>query len=128
MLSKVLLSLLFIVVLIPLGLLSREVDALPDETGDALWAMMVFCVWRILLIKQRLSVVAAVALAHAFLVEFSQLLTFPWLVSFRNTFIGHMMLGQGFLWIDLVAYTIGVLCIYGVYRMILSGVKSIGVD
>ena len=62
--STVLLSLLFIVVLIPLGLLSRKVDALPDETGDALWAMMVFCGWRILLVRRRLSVVAAVALAH----------------------------------------------------------------
>ena len=47
--SKLFYSLLGIVVLIPLGLLSRRVNALPDETGDALWAMMVFCFWRILL-------------------------------------------------------------------------------
>ncbi|MBR3454851.1 MAG: hypothetical protein IKH26_05980 [Bacteroidaceae bacterium] len=30
------------------------------------------------------------------------------LVPFRCTFFGHMMLGQGFLWIDLVAYLIGI--------------------
>lgn len=116
--NKLLYSLLGLVVLIPLGLLSRQVDVLPDATGDALWAMMVFCFWRILLVNLPLKAVAAVALVHSFVVEFSQLLTFPWLVSFRRTFIGHMMLGQGFLWIDLIAYTIGVLCIYWIYRRI----------
>ncbi|MBQ7238785.1 MAG: DUF2809 domain-containing protein [Bacteroidales bacterium] len=116
--NKLLYSLLGLVVLIPLGLLSRRVNALPNETGDALWSMMVFCFWRILLVNRPLKVVAAIALVHSFVVEFSQLLTFPWLVSFRRTFIGHMMLGQGFLWIDLVAYTVGVLCIYWVYRRI----------
>jgi hypothetical protein len=116
--NKLLYSLLGLVVLIPLGLLSRRVDALPDETGDALWTMMVFCFWRILLVNRPLKVVAAVALVHSFVVEFSQLLTFPWLVSFRCTFIGHMMLGQGFLWTDLIAYTIGVIAVYWVYRRI----------
>ena len=115
---KIFSALLGIVVLIPLGLLSRQVDALPDATGDALWEMMVFCFWRILLVNRALKAVALVALAHAYLVEFSQLLTFPWLVSFRNTFIGHMMLGQGFLWIDLIAYTLGVLIIYSLYCLI----------
>ena len=116
--NKLLYSLLGLVVLIPLGLLSRRVNALPDETGDALWAMMVFCFWRILLVNRPLKVVAAVAWVHSFVVEFSQLLTFPWLVSFRRTFIGHMMLGQGFLWIDLIAYTVGVIVIYWVYKVL----------
>ncbi|MBP5346683.1 MAG: DUF2809 domain-containing protein [Bacteroidales bacterium] len=116
--SKLFYSLLGLLVLIPLGLLSRRVNALPDETGDALWAMMVFCFWRILLVNRPLKVVAAIALVHSFVVEFSQLLTFPWLVSFRHTFIGHMLLGQGFLWIDLIAYTVGVLIIYSLYRLV----------
>ena len=107
-----------IVVLIPLGLLSRQVSWIPAETGDALWAMMVFCLWRIILFRCRLSTVAIISLAHSFLVEFSQMLTWPWLVSFRSTFIGHMMLGQGFLWIDLLAYVIGIACIYIIFRVI----------
>ena len=69
--NKLFYSLLGLVVLIPLGLLSRRVDALPDETGDALWAMMVFCFWRILLVNRPLKAVAAVALLHSFVVEFS---------------------------------------------------------
>jgi hypothetical protein len=105
-----------IIVLIPIGLYSRHVSWIPEETGDALWAMMVFCLWRIILVKKELPLIALVSLAHSFLVEFSQLIRWPWLVSFRNTFIGHMMLGQGFLWIDLLAYSIGVAIIYWVFR------------
>ena len=113
---KILISLIGIVVLIPLGLYSRHISWLPKETGDALWAMMVFCFWRIILVKSKLRTVAIVSLAHSFIVEFSQLLRWPWLVSFRDTFVGHMMLGQGFLWTDLVAYVIGIIIIYWVFK------------
>lgn len=113
---KIIISLIGIIVLIPLGLYSRHVDWLPKETGDALWAMMVFSFWRIILVKSKLRTVAIVSLAHSFIVEFSQLLRWPWLVSFRDTFVGHMMLGQGFLWPDLVAYVIGIIIIYWVFK------------
>ena len=113
---KILISLIGIVVLIPLGLYSRHITWLPKETGDALWAMMVFCFWRIILVKSKLRTVAIVSLAHSFIVEFSQLLRWQWLVSFRSTFVGHMMLGQGFLWTDLVAYVIGIIIIYWVFK------------
>ncbi len=113
---KIIISLIGIVVLIPLGLYSRRISWLPEETGDALWAMMVFCFWRIILVKSKLRTVAIVSLAHSFIVEFSQLLRWQWLVSFRNTFVGHMMLGQGFLWTDLVAYVIGITIIYWVFK------------
>lgn len=113
---KVLFSLIGIIVLIPIGLCSRQISWVPEETGDALWAMMVFCIWRIILVKQELRLIAIVSLTHSFLVEFSQLIRWPWLVSFRNTFIGHMMLGQGFLWTDLLAYAIGIAIIYWVFK------------
>ena len=113
---KILISLIGIVVLIPLGIYSRHITWLPKETGDELWAMMVFCFWRIILVKSKLRTVAIVSLTHSFIVEFSQLLRWPWLVSFRDTFVGHMMLGQGFLWTDLVAYVIGIIIIYWVFK------------
>ena len=115
---KILTSLIGIIMLIPIGLYSRQIKWIPEETGDALWAMMVFCLWRMILVKKKLHWVALISLAHSFLVEFSQLLRWPWLVSFRNTFIGHMMLGQGFLWIDLLAYMIGILLIYCLFRCV----------
>ena len=113
--QKLIVSLIGIVLLITLGLLSRRVAWIPAETGDALWAMMVFCFWRIILCRKPLLTVAVVSLATAYLVEFSQLITWPWLVSLRSTTLGHLVLGQGFLWVDLLAYTIGVGCIYWVF-------------
>ena len=100
------------IALIVLGLLSRRINGIPDACGDALWAMMVFCCWRIVLVLRPLKTVALVALITSFLVEFSQILSFDWLVRLRSTFLGHMLLGQGFLWIDLLAYTIGIIIIY----------------
>lgn len=101
-----------VIALIALGLLSRRINGIPDACGDALWAMMVFCCWRIMLVRRPLKTVVVVALITSFLVEFSQILSFDWLVRLRSTFLGHMLLGQGFLWIDLLAYTIGIIVIY----------------
>ena len=115
---KILVSLVGIIVLIPIGLYSRHISWLPDEVGDALWAMMVFCFWRIILVRKGLPFVALISLIHSYLVEFSQLICWPWLVSFRSTFIGHMMLGQGFLWVDLLAFLIGIFLIYWVFYAI----------
>lgn len=101
-----------VIALIALGLLSRRINGIPDACGDALWAMMVFCCWRIVLVLRPLKIVAVVALITSYMVEFSQILSFDWLVRLRSTFLGHMLLGQGFLWIDLLAYTIGIIVIY----------------
>ena len=122
---KLLISLIGIIVLIPIGLYSRHITWLPDEVGDALWAMMVFCFWRIILVKKGLPLVALISLIHSYLVEFSQLVRWPWLVSFRKTFIGHMMLGQGFLWIDLLATLIGIVLIFLVFCVIERKIKSV---
>ena len=115
---KLLIPIIGIILLIPIGLISRRIGWIPAETGDALWAMMVFCLWRIVLHNKKLPTVAIVSLAHCYLVEFSQMITLRWLVSFRQTFIGHMMLGQGFLWIDLLAYSIGIIVIYMIFSRI----------
>lgn len=114
---NIIISLIGIAVLIPLGLCSRQFNSIPNETGDALWAMMVFCIWRIILHKKKLTTIAIVSLISSYLVEFSQLITWSFLVEFRKTFIGHIMLGQGFLCIDLLAYTIGIICIFGIFKI-----------
>jgi hypothetical protein len=103
--------------LIPLGLISRRVDWLPDQVGDMLWTMMVFCCWRILLVRSRLERVAVATLTFSFLVEFQQLVRWKWLVGLRSTTLGHLVLGQGFLWLDLVAYVLGTLLIYLMAKM-----------
>ena len=101
-----------ILILIVLGLLSRKIRLLPDFIGDAIWAMLIYCCWRIILLRKERFVSALASLATSFVVEFSQLLTMDWLVRIRSTFLGHMLLGQGFLWSDLVAYAVGIVVIF----------------
>lgn len=115
---KIIISLITIIILIPVGLYSRQITWIPKETGDALWAMMIFCIWRIIFIKKELYLIAFISIIHSSLVEFSQLINWPWLVAVRSTFIGHMALGQGFLWIDLLAYYIGIGIIYLMFKAI----------
>ena len=112
------------VVLIALGLLSRRVKFVPAACGDALWAMMVYCCFRIVLIRKPMIISAMAALITSFAIEFSQMLTPDWLVKIRSTFLGHMLLGQGFLWSDLLAYTIGIAVIYGLTALIRQGVMK----
>ena len=113
-----------IAVLIALGLLSRRVKFVPAACGDALWAMMVYCCFRIVLISKPMIISAVAALITSFAIEFSQMLTPDWLVKIRSTFLGHMLLGQGFLWSDLLAYTIGIAVIYGLTALIRKGVSE----
>lgn len=90
---------------------------IPEETGDGLWAMALFYFLRFLFINQELERIAIATFAISFAVEFSQLIRWEWLVAFRSTFIGHMLLGQGFVWWDLLAYIIGVLLAYLIARL-----------
>lgn len=102
-----------LLVTIALGLGSRRFGAsLPtfvaQYAGDVLWATMVF--WLVAIVspgaaRHRL---AAAALAIAFSVECSQLYRAPWLDALRATTAGALVLGQGFLWSDLLCYAIGI--------------------
>jgi len=66
--------------------------------------------WGICLVGHRwpfyLQVVAALAFAYG--VEFSQLYQADWINSLRQTTLGGLVLGFGFKWSDLVAYTLGI--------------------
>lgn len=104
--------LIAIATLVVLGLLSRQYDFIHVEVGDGIWAMMVFCLGRFLFPNIKLEHVAAMALAFSFIDEFAQLISWSWLVEIRSTTLGHLILGQGFEWIDLVAYTIGIIIAY----------------
>lgn len=106
-----LLYLVLAVFLIIIGLLSRRESAIPMEVGDALWAMMLYCLFRFLCIGRNLRSVAVTTLLTAYIVEFQQLIRWPWLVRLRSSTIGHLVLGSDFSTCDLFAYTLGVLVI-----------------
>jgi hypothetical protein len=98
---------------IGLGLASRAwyglfPPALGKYPGDALWALMVFLGLGFLLPKVSTRSLGMVALCVAFLDEFSQLYQADWINAVRSTALGHLVLGAGFSWADLLAYTIGV--------------------
>ena len=109
---------LALVVVIAIGLLSRRVSFLPNETGDALWVIAVYCLYRMIWCKELLKNIAWWSLLTAYAVEFSQLIRWGWLVSIRSTVIGHLLLGQGFQWLDILAYTIGVIIVYAITTLI----------
>lgn len=103
-----------ILITIALGLFARKVaypylpDLINDYLGDALWASMIFFIFRFLLIRKDVKPVAIYSLLFCFLIEISQLYHAPWIDTVRATTLGALVLGSGFLWSDLLAYTIGV--------------------
>jgi len=99
---------LLIVLTIVLGLLSRQMSFVPLATGDVLWAIMMFLIIRFLFVRSSLKFVAFVALLVCYLVELSQLYHAAWIDKIRANTLGALVLGRGFLWTDLIAYTIGV--------------------
>ena len=99
---------------IALGLASRRwpgalSDAFGKYPGDALWATMVLLGWCALRPRARLREVAALAALTCLAVEVAKLWQAPWLVAFRHTTVGHLLLGRSFSWQNLVAYGVGVL-------------------
>ena len=83
-------------------------DLLNLYLGDIFYALMVHWVVGFLLIRQSSYKNAIIALVFCFIVEISQFYHEPWIDEIRNTKVGGLILGFGFLWSDLLAYTIGV--------------------
>jgi len=81
---------------------------LADYAGDTLWALMLFLLVSTVLAGRPILTRAAISLALAFLVEISQLYHAPWIDSIRQTTLGGLVLGFGFLWSDLVCYSVGI--------------------
>lgn len=106
--------LLWIIVMVFLGIASRVWGSyLPEVVslyvGDILWALMVFLIIGFVLKKQPIYLVGLIALLFACGIEATQLLNFTWLDELRQTTLGALVLGKGFLGSDLVCYTVGIL-------------------
>ena len=100
-------------VVILLGLASRKFrEYLPaflgEYAGDTLWALVLYLLVILLTPSRRIVVRATIALAIAFLVEFSQLYHANWIDGIRATTLGGLVLGFGFLWTDLICYAVGI--------------------
>ncbi len=96
-----------------LGLASRKYSGrlpafLADNAGDALWAMMVYFGFRFLLVHKSIWAALFLSLLFSFGIEFSQLYQSEWINEIRGTLLGGLILGHGFLAVDLVRYAAGI--------------------
>jgi Protein of unknown function (DUF2809) len=99
---------------VPVGLASRRyADFLPEfiatYAGDTLWAVMAFLAVGFAFPRWSTARVSEAALLLSYADEISQLYHAPWIDNLRRTWLGGLMLGFGFLWSDILCYTIGVI-------------------
>lgn len=76
--------------------------------ADALWALMFFLGFGLLLPARRTATAAGMAALVCATVEVSQLYHAPWIDEIRRTWFGRMALGDTFGWGDMAAYLVGI--------------------
>lgn len=107
------LYLILTIITIILGLLSRKVQGLPQiissYSGDILWALMVFFLFAFLFNKKSTIFILIISIIFSYGIEITQLYHVPWIDSIRATSLGGLILGFGFLWSDIVCYTVGII-------------------
>ena len=96
------------IVVIFLGIMSRKTNFVPLYFGDFLYAIMIYLLIRILLIKNKSIQVAVFSSLLCYSIETFQLYHADWIIPIRKTLFGRYVLGQDFLWSDILAYTFGV--------------------
>lgn len=99
------------------GMVARKLQILLPHwinfwLGDALYAFMMYYIVAIVFTYKPTWVKAAIALLICCCIELSQLYEAEWLINVRQTLPGRLVLGQGFLWSDLLAYLCGVAAAY----------------
>ncbi|RAP76164.1 DUF2809 domain-containing protein [Paenibacillus montanisoli] len=102
---------------IMLGLASRRGDEFPgwmaDHAGDALWAGMIYWGCRLCWPRSKPRLAAAGSSILCVAVECSQLYQAEWINAIRATVLGALVLGHGFLGIDLIRYGAGIAAAWG---------------
>lgn len=121
--------LLAVLVCIMLGIGSRmNTSVLPDfvvkHFGDALWAAMIYFGVRALFIRMLSVKVLVLSLGFCCVIEYSQLYQAEWIINLRNTLLGGLILGKGFLYADLVRYIIGAIAAYALDNQLIETKQS----
>jgi Protein of unknown function (DUF2809) len=75
------------------------------HAGDTLWALAAFLKIGLALPRASTRTIALLAMSFSVAVEISQLYHTPWIDSIRQTILGGLILGFGFLWSDLACCT-----------------------
>ena len=99
-------SILLILILV---ILSRKISGIPLFIGDILYAVLIYFGIRFLIMNSKKSTSFLLGLLFCFSIEILQLVQIDWLIAIRKTTLGHYILGEGFLWSDLLCYVVGTL-------------------
>jgi hypothetical protein len=91
-----------------LGIFSRKTTVIPLFIGDLLYSVMVFFIMRMVFINTKRNQIAFLALLICYSIELLQLYQADWINPIRKSVFGRFVLGQGFLWSDILAYSFGV--------------------
>jgi hypothetical protein len=111
---------ILILIVLILGILSRKISVIPLFIGDVLYAVLIYFGLRFLFIHLKTHKTFLLSLLFCFSIEILQLAQMDWLIGLRKTTLGHYILGQGFLWLDLLCYIIGGLLAYIIDKLFLS--------
>ncbi|MBG9768639.1 DUF2809 domain-containing protein [Bacillus vallismortis] len=116
------------IIIMTIGLGSRTFSSvLPDDVnpylGDSLWAAMIFTGCGFLFQKMNTIMTGIISLSFCFFIEISQLYHADWIDQIRDTSLGGLVLGYGFLWSDIEAYTIGIALCTAI-ELIVLGLKK----
>lgn len=119
-----------IITSVVLGLSSRTFPGLiphfiAKHAGDVLWASMVYFGFRFIFIKRSLIWAVGISVIFSFAIEFSQLYQAEWIVEIRNTVIGSLILGRGYVTVDLFRYVIGIIIAFWIDKFWLQRNKRI---
>lgn len=117
--------LLAVILCICIGLGIRKLGFIPEpirngSVGDAIWAMMIYFGWAVLLPRKPKTSRMIYSILFCYGIEVSQLYQAPWINEIRGTTLGGLILGFGFLWSDILAYTLGVSLAYTIDLKLLN--------
>ncbi|MCU6712110.1 DUF2809 domain-containing protein [Paenibacillus sp. J5C_2022] len=87
-------------------------DFIANHFGDALWAAMVYFGFRVIGIHKRKEWSLFGGALFCAVIELSQLYQADWINAVRGTALGGLVLGHGFLFVDLIRYGIGLVSAY----------------
>ena len=99
-----------IIITIALGLFSRSTFIpllIYPYLGDALYAVMIYFIVTFIAPKTSFHKTSIISILICYTIEFSQLYQAPWISELRHYTLVKLVLGQGFLWTDLVSYLLG---------------------
>jgi hypothetical protein len=85
---------------------------------------MIYALVRIFFPVKKASLIVLLSLLICYSIEFLQLYQGEWMIELRETLLGRYVLGQGFLWSDILAYTFGIITAFIIEKLILKYINQ----